>query len=207
MFSHVFYFFIYLDACLPHCLPNPKTFFFPHPLIASSLSFYFIFSFIFLHTKLLPTLSLSLSLSLFSLSSTHNHTSLSLSHLYAPKWVVPVVIVVVVLWVVAMSFFFWVVVGMAAGGRSFSGWCCVCVCVCIFFFFLDVVVGWILWVAVVEFYGFRWLWVWQLVVVGLILWIWSPPLIWFDLHRWIGKKLFGGKIVVLVGKRVVGFLS
>ena len=205
MFSHVFYFFIYLDACLPHCLPNPKTFFFPHPLIASSLSFYFIFSFIFLHTKLLPTLSLSLSLSLhFPLHTAHE--SLPLSPL-CPK------------------------MGCASGycGGSFMS-CCyeffffgwlwvwrlvvvvfqvdvVCVCVCVYFFFLDVVVGWILWVAMVEFYGFRWLWVRQLVVVGLILWIWSPPLIWFDLHRWIGKKLFGGKIVVLVGKRVVGFLS
>lgn len=76
------------------------------------------------------------------------------------------------LWVV-------VVVGMVASGDSFSGWCCgLCVCVC-------VVVGRILWWA--EFYGLQWLWVWQLVVVGLILWIRSPPLIWFDLHYRIGK--------------------
>ena len=48
-----------------------------------------------------------------------------------------------------------------------------------FFFFFFLVVGWILWVVVAEFYEFLWLWVQRLVVVGLILWVWSPQLIWF----------------------------
>ena len=156
-------------------------FFFHHLLL---LPYLFIFSFLsFSSTRSFFLVSFFFPLFFFTFLHTHPHGSLPLSLSLCPK------------------------MGCASGycGGNFLGWCSVWVCVCVCFF--GVVVGWILWVVVAEFYGLRWLWVRQLVVVGLILRIWSPPLIWFDLHHRIGKKLFWGKIVVMVGKRAMGFLS
>ena len=165
---------------------TPKPFFFLiHSLLLPYLFILFFLSFSSTRSFFL----LSLSLSLFTFLYTQP-TSLSLSHLYAPKWVVPVVIVVVVLWVVAMSFFFWVVVGMTAGGRSLSGWCCVCVCVCVFFFFgcgcgmnFMGCSGRILWVSVVVGAATSGGWVDFMDLISTIDLVWSPPLDWKEIVR------------------------